>query len=810
MSVHKLFNKKYLVVAIASVFMPLSSYTLAQEVDAQKNKEAQDKVKEYKNDEVVGEFSLEKITVTARRREENLQRTPIAMTAVSGDEIEQRGLSDITGITKFTPNVTLEGTAPLSGSSAAAFAFIRGVGQTDFSQGSEPGVGIYVDGVYLGRSVGQVMSTVDLERLEVLRGPQGTLFGRNTIGGAISLTSVKPIEDFEAKIEATLGEFNRRDLKTMINLPLNDELAVRLNLSTFNRDGYVIRQPDGLDLGDQNKISGRLAFRWTPSDDLTVDWAFDAQRDRENGAPATLIAVNTQPVGGQPGGTPEGAPPNFPAVANCFAQGLPPVSPPCTNFNGVVGNSIFYNEQFLPPNPFTTFGSGPFAGLGESDVPTDYHSDLDLWGTNLTITLDVGFGEFKSITAFRDLDSSFARDDDHSPVLISGTSNLYKQQQFSQELQFNGEAFNDTLKYTFGVYYFEEEGSDANQVITPVSHFLSGGSIENENLAAFAQATYSATEKLSITAGVRYTKEEKNYTPDQRYLTNLAGFPGINVDGQFGIGEEFNLIQPLGERKVDFNETTPLLNIAYQITDNVMAYATYSAGFKSGGFSQRIFPAQPLVPDFRPEFVDVYEVGIKSELFDKRVRFNASAFYTDYEDIQVTVQEGFAPQTANAAEATINGFEIEITALPMEDLEISIGLGYLENEYKTLGDTVIGLTKDSVFPYTPEFKASISAEYTFVTETGFIRPRIDFSYTDDFYTDALNTPQIQQEAYELINASVAWDLDDYNLKVVAGVTNLTDKVYFPVASQDLAVKGSAEANYARPREAFLKVSYYFY
>lgn len=775
-------QSKYICCLFAGVALVLPVQAIAQTEGSQQDSAGQ---------------GLGEIVVTARKRAENLQDTPISITALGAEEIESRGASDVTKVAGFAPNVTFEGPAPLSGSSSASLVFIRGVGQTDFNQLTDPGVGVYVDGVYLGRSVGQVLSTLDLERVEILRGPQGTLFGRNTIGGAVSVISKKPSRDFEGYVDAAIGRYDRIDLKASLNVPLTDNLFVRLTGATINRDGYVIRLPDGLDLGNQKKLIGRAAVRWEPSDQTTIDLAFDITRERENGPPTYLVAVNTQPVTGQPAGNP----PNFAAISNCFAQGLPPVSPPCTNFTGSLTDPRFYNTQWLTGSRFRTFASGPFAD------PDGFRSDLDLWGVNLTIAHDFGFAEFKSITSYRDTKSDFGRDDDHSPILITATANIYKQQQFSQEFQLTGNAFSDRLKYTTGLFYFVEKGNDRDFVNTPVAYFLSAGDVKNDSLAAFAQATYEVTDALSVTGGLRYTDETKRYSPIQFYITNGAGFPGINAAGQFGVGPDFRFIQPLGERKKKFTEWTPMANIAYKFNEDLLAYATYSKGYKSGGFTQRIFPAQLLVPDFNPEFVDSYELGVKSDWLDRRLRLNLAAFQTEYSDIQVLVQEGFAPQTRNAASGRIRGFEFEASAAPTEGLLLSFGAGYLDAKFTSLGAGVAGITLDSVFPYTPKWSLNGSASYEIPTSLGPITPRVDWTYRSTIYTDSINTPQIVQPGYHLVNLSVAWDLENPKVRLSAGVTNVGNKQYAPVASADLAVKGSAEAHPGRPREWY--VSYRF-
>lgn len=700
---------------------------------------------------------LEEITVTARKREENLQETPIAISAFTADGLEKRQVDNVSEVATFTPNLIFDTGSAISGTKSSASIFIRGIGQTDFTLNTDAGVGLYLDGVYLSRSIGAVLDIVDVERVEVLRGPQGTLFGRNTIGGAISLTSKKPHEEFGGSASVTFGRFERRDVQVNVNVPITDTLFSSFSIARFDREGYIDRPLLGDKTGEDDSWAARASLRWLASDTLEFNLNIDATRERETSCCGELVAT-------------------YPAVlAGINNGGLAPNDP------------LFFDDRQLPKKDF------------EDNSTFDVPSDLDLWGIGLTadwsITDDLSF---KSITAFRKLDSVNGRDEDHSPVLIGHTLDIFDHEQFSQELQLQGIALDNQLKWITGLYYFAEEGLNVDDVdFGALVHLTSGGEVDNSSLAAFAQATYDFTEKLSVTAGLRWTKDTKRFDPSCcQFLISSAVLPI----------PPGTLLLPKGEQEEDIKEVLPMVNLSYQWTDDLMTYLTYSEGFKSGGFTQRVFPPRADVPSFEPEFVEVYEAGFKWTGLDGRVRLNGAAFFTDYTDLQVAVFDGIAPVTQNAAAAEIKGVELELLAVPVEDLTIEVGVGYLDAEYTEINPaaTEISLSKELV--NTPELSLNIGLSYVFEWENmGTISPRIDWFYKDDSYNDALNTQALFQESYELVNASITFeDLEGVWQLILSG-KNLTDERYIVAGFASEDFQSIAEANFGRPREWALTI-----
>ena len=724
---------------------------------------------------------LDEILVTARKRAESLQDTPIAISAFSGDSLEKQQINSVAGLDKVVPNLVVSETAPIGGSSAAASFFIRGIGQTDFNQNTEPGVGIYVDGVYIARSVGSALQLVDLEKIEVLRGPQGTLFGRNTIGGAISLTTKKPSSEAGGYATATVGSDLLLQFKGSVDAPITDKILTKVTFLAKSRNGYVTRVVDDKDLGNENKFAIRGDLRLLPTDNLTIDASVERMHERENGAPLTLISVY------------EDAP--FAAYNNYVLNGaecgsMPsPASPNC------------YNSQWLS-------GRSKDNGTGRAV------SDMDVLGTTLTINWDVPspiLGSdvaVKSISAYRKLDSYFAADHDHSPLVIDHTANDYKQRQYSQEVQVTGSS--KRLNWAAGVYYFRETGTDANIVDFAVGSLLSGGSIRNRSLAFFGQATFNVTDKLSVTGGIRHTQENKRFTPNQYYITDFVA----DANTTLAAGSPQVLPGAVGRLKV--NEENYLANISYKVTRDVMIYANYSDGFKSGGFTQRL-AGPPFIspPSFRPEYVNVYEAGVKSELFDRRVRLNLAGFQTDYKDIQLNVLAPGLPNpfTLNAAKARIRGFEGELNARIAQNWDLNAAIGYLDAKYRSASGTLIldtvageipvgtGLVNvNSSFVNAPKWTASAGVSYTAETDIGTIVPRIDWSYKSGVYLDALNTPQLHQSGYSLWNAAISYTDSSRLWTLSAGMKNVFDKRYLVAGYADVGASGFVEGVYNRGRE----------
>ncbi|QIB66801.1 TonB-dependent receptor [Kineobactrum salinum] len=570
--------------------------------------------------------AIEEVMVTARKREEGLQDAPISITAVTGDGLEYRGVDKIDGLADFTPNLTFQSNPGDGGSSASAAIYIRGVGQSDFAPTVEPGVGLYVDGVYIARSVGAVLDLVDVERIEVLRGPQGTLFGRNTIGGAISVTTKKPDEIFSGYVDVTAGTDDRHDIKLSMNVPLGETLFSRVSLASFNRDGYVIRSADGRDLGDDDTLSGHLAFRWLANENLELNLSVEGSRDRENGAALVVTDIL--------GPEDPGYMASFMALNNVLATGDPVSCFSAENLN----NPACYNSRFIGAGDMRNDGTAP------------HFSDVDLWGVTLTVDWMVGALSLKSITAYRDLDSTFARDGDDSPLLIGNLYDELEQDQFTQEFQLLGDLFDSRLEWILGAFYLSENANNLNLLEFTPADFKSGGEVESESLAVFGQVDYALTDQLSLTLGLRYTKDEKTFIPDQ--VIERVNVPSFIFPFPAGTP-----ILPAVEATNKINEVTPMVNLSYQWSEQLMAYASYSEGFKSGGFTQRVFPPEPTIPAFDPEFVEVYELGFKFSAPGNRLRINGALFHTQYDDMQIFITNTtrVGPFIENAGEAEING-----------------------------------------------------------------------------------------------------------------------------------------------------------
>ncbi len=734
---------------------------------------------------------LEEITVTARKREESLQDTPISISAFSADAIAARQMSTIADVGHFTPNMSFDSASAISGSSNSATVFIRGVGQTDFNLTIDPGVGIYLDGVYVSRSVGALLDTADLEQIQVLRGPQGTLFGKNTIGGAVVLTSRAPGDEPGLSAELTTGRFGRLDGKFNFNLPVTDRAAVRASISRQSRDGYGSRLTDGQELGDRDSWSGRIVGSLEATETLSLTLAIDGTRSREHSPPIKLLEINEFGF--------------FPMIYNNFVaggQGCAQFQPDGSMTPTALDNPSCQNAQWLTDGPYTNHNTQPD------------DSNLDLWGVSLTADWDLSWAGVKSITAYRDLDSSFTLEHDGSPLDATSSANEYSQWQFSQEFQLQGATANNRLQWLAGLYYFKEKGADRNFLsnFNPQAiSFMSGGKVDNDSYASFAQLTYDLTDALSLTLGGRYTYEKKRFLPEQEVLfidTAVAGFMAMigitDVNGDGGPLQAGSLLLPQLEGSVSAKEFTPAVTLDYRLSDEAMAYASYSKGFKSGGFTQRVFPPLTQVPDFAPEFAESYEIGLKTEFFDRRLRLNAAAFHMDYTDLQVLVTEFIAPTVQNAGKARIKGFEANFEARPFDWLHLDGGVGLTDAAYRDISPAAAPVTVASKLPNAPEWTANLGANiYLYTGAIGELSVRADWAYRGDHFKDAVNTPLLHQSGYGLWNLSTTFIDGGDRWSLTAGVTNLGNERYLVSGYSDIDGVGTTYGIFSRPREWFV-------
>ncbi len=746
-------------------------------------------------------FVLEEIVVTAQKRAESLQDTPIAITAFTANDLETKGIDDISQIAALTPNLQFDTTAALSGSSSAAVVFLRGVGSQSFQITDDPGVGTYVDGVYVSTSIGGVLDVIDIERIEVLRGPQGTLFGRNTIGGAINITSARPNAEQESYFSATVGNFNRLNFRGSTDLAINDSLVVKISGGTKQADGFIEhlitptslpnsnttddrqRSRSGDDLGDDNEVAGRVSLLYTPTDSLELYATFDASRVRETSAPSSL--VGTVQEGSLVGLFYNNSTfPGVPSVADQLAGQIP-------GFQG----SVLFNNQFVAPDPSRqTFATGPNG------------TNIDVYGASLTVSYDISENlEFKSISSFRETEALFNRDADGSPLTVTHGSNDFEHEQFSQEFQLVGNALSGKLDWIAGVYYFREDASDFFRapITFPFGTGILNSEVENESIAAFGQVTYRFSDKFAVTGGIRWTEDEKQLLPDFRTElgTGVDFLPFTNnVNGVRQPNVPFAVVSET------FSEVTPRVSVEYDVSDSLLTYASYSEGFKSGGFNGRQpFPRPAGVIQFDPETLKTFEVGAKWQSSNNRFRVNAAAFTTEYDDIQLTVFEGIAPGTQNGGDAEIDGVELEVTGILADSLQFRLAASYLDGEYVRL---IQDPTNNNATPFpitnqlanSPEFKGSIGVDYTFpLGAKGDLTLSVDSAYSDEVFNNEANSELLRQPSHTVYDARLVYEPSDSTWKVTLWGKNLGDERIIVSGDANPAI-GFIEANFNRPRE----------
>lgn len=737
---------------------------------------------------------VEDIIVTAQKRSERLQDTPISITAVTGEALADRGSGTIASLGNMTPNLVYNTTAPVSGASSGAVVFIRGVGQTDFQLTTDPGVGTYLDGVYVARSVGGVLDVVDVERVEVLRGPQGTLFGRNTIGGAISIISRKPGDERMLSGALTIGSRDRVDARVSVDLPLSEGLGFNVVGSSKRQDGYVRGRLDNRDLGNVNRQSVRATLVYDRDGPFRATLAADYTHVDEQNAASKLVGISSLPPG-SPSRT------DFvfnrsTGLVNTVNVAVPPGAPSLV---------WLYNNADVPVLGVTPFdGRWITSDLGSTFANGPNGTKLNIWGVAGTLEFDVGDATIKSITSYRRTSGSFNRDADGSPAAVTHTQNFdYKQKQFSQELQITGQAFDNRLNYAAGVYYFDESGNDLLNVTLPVAFGLVRNFtfVENKSYAAYAQATFKITPTLGVTGGVRYTKDEKGYRVPVGGGAIVNGFAAI-----FGPAGSVTPFFAPGSYERSFKNTSFRAGLDWKPVKDLLLYATYSEGFKSGGFNTRYLAPVPSAISYNPELLESYEAGAKVDLFDRKLRINTSAFHAKYDDIQLTVYDQGAPITRNGGSAEINGLEVEITAVPVSNLTLSGGFGYLDAKYNrvpTLIPTIAAdqqITLATKLAKTPEWTANARAEYRLpVSDSAEVVVAGDWFYTTTVENDAVNSKFLRQPSYSLFNASLGLDFDGGRYSITAFVNNIANKRVLESGDSNYSI-GFHEANFNRPRE----------
>jgi iron complex outermembrane receptor protein len=743
------------------------------------------------------------IVVTARRREESLQETPVAISAFSAETLDERQVQTTQDLERITPSLQFKPAGQLSGNSASSVVFIRGIGQLDPTAAVDPGVGIYIDEVYVGRAVGGTIEFGDIASVEVLRGPQGTLFGRNTIGGAILVRTREPeFGEFSGRARFRVGTDDLYEGFAALNIPLTDTAAARVSGGFRKRDGYVIRAFDGLDLGNEDVTTLNAAFRWEPVSSFEISLRADYTKRDENGAPFTFAGIN------------ERAP--IPAIVS-VAAGCPGATMPFPGTPSPGAPNVPMINDSRCANDF--YDMGPFTNGGTADVL----STSEIWGVSGTARYELTDDfTLKSITAYRSTESRGIRDADNTPFVIITTDVGAESKQFSQELQLQYDS--GPVSAIIGGYYFDEDTFERATVplaFPPsppvIASLLAGGpgsrdlqysDLETRSLAAFGEVSVDVTDRLELSGGLRYTEDRKTY---QGTVMNLfpATLPDPNPLPTLAIPEGGPLFIYDEPNRETFTALTGSASARYEVTDWLNAYLSYSRSFKSGGFNTRYNAPPPgFVPvPFDEETVDSYEIGTKMDF--GAATLNLAAFQADYTDIQLIFRQGVVPLLFNAGEARIRGFEAEASYRPLGGLVFDAAISILDDEIRTItavpGATATVAPGDDL-PLTPSFQGNFGIGYEFEFGGRYtLTPRFDGSYSSKVVFITGSVPEIEQEAYFVGNASLKLGIED-RWAITGGVNNLFDERYLIQGNASLGTLGYAERIYARPRNWYLQVS----
>jgi iron complex outermembrane receptor protein len=787
---------------------------------------------------------LEEVIVTARKREESLQETPVAVTALGAAALREAGVRNLSDLNTIAPNIEVQsanGNAPL------ANIYIRGIGQRNTGPNIDSGVGIYIDEVYLGRPDGALLDLNDIASVQVLRGPQGTLFGKNTTGGALVFTTNRPTEEFGGAVEVRVGNYDRLDANAVLNIPLSDKVMTRLSVTSINRDGYIDNAWDGEDYVDEKRLNVIGQLRWLATDTLTVDLNLNYADTEQKARPQKCVPVP-----------------------------------------GVVGWQavLFDNIQVVPSTgrTYDDFCQDAADTGDEYDVISDLGGDYEAENKGASLVAEWEINDnlsLKSVTAWRYTDA--AQDDEldhtalpwlHRTQLVHPDSSNRETDQYTQEFQLTGAAFDDRLQYVAGVYYFNEQ-TDGNRAVNLLGPYDPGiGGLfmmnatstlleaENTAWAVFSQLEWSFSDNWRTTLGVRYTDEERELertryliipeTLDANGGLVLPAFTGAWVvdrsvfeyNPQFSFGFSDFTKADVGDDDTSFMGSVQYLIDEAGAIDGGSVYLTYSEGFLSGGLSEA--PSGDL-DTFEPEEVENWELGIKLDLLDRRLRVNAALFNADYTNRQLTTlvinprTQSPAPDTINAAKSTIRGLELETTWLATDKLELTFNATFNDSDIDEFDDIQLRTVErgsepapecfsrtDLAFvvvdechkdrsnenlPRLPEETYFLAAQYSLETAAGTFIPRIQASYKKDidYCFDATSCETgmwLEDEQFDL-SARLTWISSDGNWIGAVYGSNLTEETNIVGGTALTESAGVGGYAYTAPRMYGAELKYSF-
>ncbi|WP_157668121.1 TonB-dependent receptor [Croceicoccus marinus] len=670
------------------------------------------------------------IVVTAQKESQNLQDVPISVTAVTGEMIEDAQINNIADLSNSIPNVQIN---TFSNSPDSAVFTIRGVGVNDADPYVGTTVSVVVDGVVVGVNTAALLSLFDIERVEVLRGPQGTLFGANTTGGVINVITKQPTGEFGGDVQFVYGNYGQLEVNASLNFPIAEQLAGKISVLHNEMDGYFRNYLDGERIGERNITTFRGYLQYDGADyDATLIGEY--VRSRNGSQTGVLIAG--------PG------------------------------------------ELFYTP--------------GETEDPFDFRrglsddqpdlNDRDTYSLTLTQNLDTSLGTLTSITNYREYDNLLFSDDDATTRVLLQTRRDTNHHQFSQELR-NLVDITDSTRLIAGVFYFEQEYTLDQD--GKLDGFLPGlgqpqtQEQENRSYSAFAQLYQDLTPELTLQAGIRYSHERTSATSTTANSISPDGGPAAFDDPVI----PGSLITATG--KESWDNVGYKVGLDYAPSTDLLLYGYYARGFKSGGFTGRIAIAQDIGP-FDPETLDTFEIGVKADLLDRRLRLNLATFLNKYDDMQVvqniTYPSGAnSASIANAGKAETKGFELEATAVPVDGLTLSGSLAYLDAKYEEYDTLVLDAATGGLVPVSyagnrlmnsPEWNVALGFNWEGRVGPGELNANAQYTYTSDKFTSYTNLPVEQVDAIELVNASLRWSPDNSGLEFGVWVRNLFDEEYF--------------------------------
>jgi iron complex outermembrane receptor protein len=735
---------------------------------------------------------LEEVVVTARYTAESAQRAPIAISTIGSEQIEARGIEQVADVGSSIPNVTFV-PAP-SNMGKGVTAFVRGIGQVDSSFAFNPAVGFYLDDVYLGAMTGSNLDLVDIDGVDVLRGPQGTLFGANTESGAIRIHTTKPKGDDSGYASLSYGSYRHVRMTGGFDVPLRgDNVFLRVSAVSDKQTGYqkvmdfaclypalagtlprYASPVTGCQLGTQggtDSIGGRAALRWVASDSVEVNLAADVTNDTGETPATALVALNPGPVS------------TYNSLVVVPSFGVP------------------LDARFIPAHPFISYNTSTDPASGQIFGPLDpllnygYSATID-WKTSNNM-------QVKSVSAYRNSSGAQPFSNSQAPIITGISDQHTKRHQFSEELSLTGKAFGDKLDWAVGAFYYKADANLQGEInLRAVTaffpahlQFLVQEHISDTNKSAFVHFNYQFTPELSLELGLRHTDLSKTFTIKQAGVPGAFGFPlpGIPVDQ-------------------NAKRNDPKIGLQYQWTPDFMTYVSYATGFKGGGVNPYVVLLPSEATPFGPESVKSYELGAKSEWLDRHLRVNAAIFQMDYNDLQEQINLPTLPFPihVNVGNARLKGVEVEVEARA-GNFSLNGSASYLD--YKTINcfEACVSANRggtipdNGVAPLTPKSKFNIGLQYAIQSGSGTFTPRLDYAHQSKVFFDTSNDPRASQAGYGVANLHLLWEAPDNKWSAQATVSNLSDETYYTTMGNYLGALGSLTGSVAPPREWLLTV-----